>query len=74
MTITKILVPYNFTVHEWKAFDFIIKVFHGREDVKISLPQRCKKSELNFAKLVKLLFGLNPGNATNHDELHCLHS
>lgn len=33
----KILVPYNFAVHEWKAFDFVIKAFAGREDVLITL-------------------------------------
>jgi len=37
MTTIKILVPYNFTVHERKAFDFIIKAFSGRKDVKITI-------------------------------------
>ena len=37
MAAPKILVPYNFTVHEWRAFDFIISTFAGRSDVKITL-------------------------------------
>jgi hypothetical protein len=37
MAAQKILVPYNFTVHEWRAFDFIISTFAGRRDVKITL-------------------------------------
>jgi hypothetical protein len=37
MAVPKILVPYNFTVHEWKAFDFIVSTFAGRRDVKITL-------------------------------------
>ena len=37
MAVPKILVPYNFTVHEWSAFDFIISTFGGRRDVKITL-------------------------------------
>jgi hypothetical protein len=37
MAALKILVPYNFTVHEWRAFDFIVSAFAGRSDVKITL-------------------------------------
>jgi len=33
----KILVPYNFSIHEWKAFDFVINILGGRDDVKITL-------------------------------------
>jgi hypothetical protein len=37
MATKKILVPYNFSIHEWKAFDFVVTVLGGREDVKITL-------------------------------------
>ena len=37
MAAIKILVPYNFSIHEWKAFDFVINILGGRDDVKITL-------------------------------------
>lgn len=37
MAVPKILVPYNFTTHEWRAFDFIIGTFADRKDVKVTL-------------------------------------
>lgn len=37
MAATKVLVPYNFSVHEWKAFDFVISILRGRDDVTITL-------------------------------------
>jgi hypothetical protein len=37
MATIKILVPYNFSVHEWKAFDFVVNILGGRDDVKITL-------------------------------------
>ena len=37
MGIQKILMPYNFTAHERKALDFIIRTFAHRGDSKITL-------------------------------------
>jgi hypothetical protein len=37
MAAIKILVPYNFSVHEWKAFDFVINILGVRKDAKITL-------------------------------------
>jgi hypothetical protein len=37
MTAVKVLVPYNFSIHDWKAFDFIISVLAGKEDARVSI-------------------------------------
>ena len=37
MGVQKILLPYNFTAHERKALDFIIRTFAHRGDFKITL-------------------------------------
>jgi hypothetical protein len=37
MSEIKVLIPYNFSVHDRMAFDFIIKMLAGREDVHISI-------------------------------------
>ena len=37
MTARKILVPYNFTVDDRKALDFVVDAFGNRQDVRITL-------------------------------------
>ncbi len=37
MAIRKILVPYNFTVYEQKALDFVVSVFAGAKETKVTL-------------------------------------
>jgi len=37
MGVQKILMPYNFTAHEGRALDFIIRTFAHREDCKITM-------------------------------------
>lgn len=37
MAALKVLVPYNFSVHDWKAFDFIIQILAERKDVRIGI-------------------------------------
>ncbi len=37
MTAVKVLVPYNFSVHDWKAFDFIVTMLAKRHDAGISI-------------------------------------
>lgn len=37
MRTQKILVPYNFTVYDEKALDFLIRTFANREDVHVTL-------------------------------------
>ena len=37
MAEQKILIPYNFTISESKALDFVLDTFAHREDVKITL-------------------------------------
>ena len=37
MSDIKVLIPYNFSVHDRMGFDFIIKMLVGRADVQISI-------------------------------------
>ena len=37
MSDINVLIPYNFSVHDRMAFDFIIKMLAGRDDVHISI-------------------------------------
>ena len=37
MPETKVLIPYNFSVHDRMGFDFVIKMLAGRDDVQISI-------------------------------------
>jgi hypothetical protein len=37
MSEIKVLIPYNFSVHDRMAFDFIIRMLAGRDDVYISI-------------------------------------
>jgi hypothetical protein len=62
MSVLKILVPYNFTVHEWRAFDFILSAFAGRRDVRITLFHAyIPLPEVNFTsnpEMKKLMSGM----------------
>jgi len=37
MALQKILVPYNFTVYDQKAMDFLINTYLNRQDVQVTL-------------------------------------
>jgi len=37
MATVKVLVPYNFSVHDFKAFDFIVNMLAGRRDAAVSI-------------------------------------
>lgn len=37
MATVKVLVPYNFSVHDFKAFDFIVNMLAGRLDAVVSI-------------------------------------